>query len=382
MVIDGGERSRGTAETARGLGLARQLGGPASFLLAACALSSVGPLVPELRRDHGLSYFAIGALFYAMFFASLLTTTIGGRLARAVGEHNALRISYFAIAAGWLCLGPVPMPFLFTGASLIGAGVGLVSPLTNLREAGSIRRLNLLNASWTIGAICAAWTAHLLYGSFGLRLVAAGAFCLLAATLFEDRSHDAHKVAQQVGSSRIGRQDLLLACAMFLCVGIETGVSGWSTSWFRYGSATTRAEFTLAAFWAGSLFARFVAVAFPVICRVLPLATIAFAALTWWSRSPGGSGSYVALFMLGIALGPVFPSLISRLPVSSGQARHTALFLAPALGAMFTPFAVGALAQRYGLGHAVVLLPSIALALIVVLIFSRRGVYGINDLTY
>ena len=175
------------------------------------------------------------------------------------------------------------------------------------------------------------------------------------------------------------RTTVLGALLIFAYQGAEVAISGWVISFlidYRDGDSS-QVGYVTAGFWGGITLGRFLLVAPShkigdrISVVVLVAGTAAFQFLVWFL--PNIIGNAVAVALIGLLLGPVYPcatSVFSRLLPSHLQITSLGLIgsLGSSGGAIF-PFLTGALAQKLG----TVVLNPICIALCVVMEIAWLG---------
>ena len=315
----------------------------------------------------------------------LLTTTLGflvtsfnvGRLISRFGITKLLIASNILRAAGLLGIALAPeWPLLVASAFFFGLGSGAIDGGLNTYFAMNLpspRLMNWLHASFGLGATIGPimLTALLSMGGvwrWGYMIVAAvqvgmGVLVWARASAWQARTDiPAVEVTTTHRSSRatLSRPIVWANIAIFFCyAGIEVTAGNWSYSLFTEarGIAVAVAGFWASLYWGSFTLGRFffgiVADRFAVIptVRAMSLTAIAAALCIWWN--PVDWVSFGALIVLGFALAPVFPLLITATPLrlGSGDANNAIGFqvAAASLGIGLLPGLAGFLADRFSL---------------------------------
>ena len=278
-----------------------------------------------------------------------------------------MQVGYFAAAGGVAVLALDAWPLPVAGAALLGFGLGLTIPATNLLVAERHREsrasaLATLNLVWSLGAVScpllflaidrgvpSSW----LLGSLAVLTAVAGAAILVSLRT------EAHAPDLQQDGSRapdVGLSQLVFLGAMlFLYVGSESAIGGWlvTLSDRLGGERSVASLFIGSGFWAALLVGR---AATPLLLRswreeVLFRAALAFAAAGALLVLLAGSRSTLALGAVtaGLGLAPLFPLTVSR--ISSETAGRSArltgwVFVGSGLGGATLPW----LTERVGGG--------------------------------
>ncbi|AMX82996.1 transporter [Geobacillus subterraneus] len=88
-------------------------------------ITTVGPLVPELQRELGLSYAAAGALTTIPLLAFALLAPSAALFARRIGMERTLFYSLVVLLVGELIRPLAGSSWLFIGTALIGAAIAV-----------------------------------------------------------------------------------------------------------------------------------------------------------------------------------------------------------------------------------------------------------------
>ncbi|HEX2186857.1 MAG TPA: MFS transporter, partial [Chloroflexota bacterium] len=89
------------------------------------ALTSVAPLIGEIRAGTGVSNGVAGLLTTLPLLAFALLSPVAPRLARAIGMRRVLLLSLLALAAGILARSSGTLAALFLGTALLGAAIAV-----------------------------------------------------------------------------------------------------------------------------------------------------------------------------------------------------------------------------------------------------------------
>ncbi|HVS12380.1 MAG TPA: MFS transporter [Thermoanaerobaculia bacterium] len=364
-------------------GLALPLYG--GFLLTGVATVLLGPLIPELRERWQTSTPQLALLFVAQFVASS-----AGSVVSSFHLPRSLVVGYACLALGLAALMWSGWPLALAAMALIGLGLGMAIPATNLtvahlhpeRRGGA---LNLLNVLWGLGAA----TSPLLLALFAGRLPTQWKMLVLAAlagsvalamTLPRNRLAVAAIATPPAGLAVAtgGALDLLpFAGMLFLYVGVENAIGGWLVT---LGDRVlgTRALASLligSAFWAALLGGRAIA---PLVLRrlaepalyggslaVAAAGALILAAAGTWPAVAVGAG------LAGIGLAPLFPLTVSMLAAATAATRSRTtgwVFGLGGLGGATLPWLAGQGSAR-GMG----LVPIAGLLALAALFAAGRG---------
>ncbi len=375
----------------------------AGFALTGAATVLLGPLLPELSREWRLPASEIGSLFVVQFLSSSV-----GALLSSCRLGLSLLFGYLLVAAGLALLALADWPLALVPMAVVGLGLGLAIPATNLvvAHARPTRRgaaLSTLNLIWGVGAVaCPLLFALRPPGMSGddvlMFLAAAAGLVLLTLTwprrptfggdaaaaavstadesddsvdsfasgaptdptaprraaLADDRPRPGGALAP-TGAPALRRAGLvLIAAILFLYVGVENSVGGWLVSLAdEFQPARSAASLWIGSgFWAALLASRAVA---PLLLRrmsepALYAAGLVLAAsgLLGLLTSSSRSGAAVSAMAVGAGLAPLFPLTLSFLAdlTAATRSRNTGwIFALAGAGGAVLPWLTGRLAD-------------------------------------
>jgi fucose permease len=358
---------------------------------------------PSIRGTFGLPLDALGGLLLTFTAGYLVSSFSSGRILARIGVGTLLASSCLATAASLLgyALAPTWWVMVAFGA-LSGFGGGAIDAGLNTYVAThhGARTLNWLHASFGVGAMLGPLLMTGLLGAgFGWQwgyAIVGGAQLLLAlcfgltrgwwTTPGSARAAASTALSRPASRSRpvSGTDTLRLPLAwlgialFFLYTGLEAAAGQWAFSLFTEARAVppTTAGLWVGVYWGSLTVGR---VLFGLVVGVAPLgallracliATVVGAALLWLDLA--ALLSFLGLALIGLAIAPIFPSLIAATPARLGEA-HTAnavgfQIAAAVLGGAFVPAAIGVLAGRAGLE---VIPPSLLIVACLVLILHE-----------
>lgn len=338
-----------------------------------------------MEKDYSIGYAVVSLIFVSnavgFISAAPITSYIQGRIGRA----KLLILAEVIMALGYTMLVIPSRPFPVTVVAFLFLGLGIALNLA----PNNVFCANLANSTTTLGAF---------HGSYGIggtigpliatALVSHGSswstfyFLALGLTLLNmvvayitfRRFEKDNPPSTTLARTRSGRESdsksrlfkealknrttILASLFIFAYQGAEVSISGWVISFlisYRH-SSPEKIGYVTAGFWAGITLGRFVlshpahllgekkAVAF------LILGATAFQLLVW--LVPNVIGEAVAVSIVGLLLGPVYPcatAVFSRLLPKRLQ--MTSLATVSALGSSggaVAPFMTGLIAQKSG----------------------------------
>ena len=357
------------------------LGSVAAFVLIGAQQSLYGPAIPALRANYHISAATAGAAL-SVHFAGAMLGVLALPLSRRLRlpDHAALGISLALIAAGCFTFLISPDWLLsLAGAFVAGVGSGGIDGgvnqiFTEVYTEGSHGTLNLLHGCFGLGAIVGPVAVALL-PSYGW----AFAGCTLLALLVLPMLHGVagvravSKRSRPVQRGLFGFVGLAFITFFVLNVGLESSTGGWeATHLISIGLPPHTAASATSGFWLA-----FTAVRFAVVplCRrysariiVIAFSVLAVVAAVLTMVDPFAPAAYA---LLGVAVGPLFPTGLAWLAETRANLTSTVLGVSMGGGIAF-PWAIGLVVEEFGPAEIPkALLVLAALGLITVFIILR-----------
>jgi fucose permease len=329
---------------------------------------------PSIRATFGLPLDAVGAWLIAATVGSILSSFNGGPIASAIGVGPLLLIGSLTTALGLLGSGMAPAWWSLVLAGLLnGLGGGTIHTGLNVHFAANrgVGAMNWLHACFGIGATLGPLLmTGVLKAGFSWRwaymVTAAGMGVLsicFGLTLKRWRgSTETTAGAERQDVPSPSRLDTIRLPAVWLSlllfctyVGIESMAGQWAYSLFTEARAVPSeiASFWMSAYWGGITVGRLLLggiadrVSIISLLRLCMLCVIVGAALVWWDATD--RLGFLGLALMGLAEGPIFPSLMSGTPrrVSAGHVDNTIGFqvAAGSLGGATLPSLAGVVAE-------------------------------------
>jgi fucose permease len=337
----------------------------------------LGVAWPSMMRDFRVQNAQMGTLLLAATIGFLLTSFNTGRLIRWFDVSNLLVIGSLVRGAGLLGMAFAPQWLWLVAASFVfGLGSGAIDGGMNTYFAMRIRSARLMNwlhASFGLGATIA---PILLTALFSLGIIWRWGYALVAALqvavglavflrvsewrmrseAMEAETHASHRSTRATLARPIVWVNIAL---FFVYAGMEVTAGNWSYSLFTEarGVAPEVAGLWAGLYWGSFTVGRFffgvVANRFAVIptVRAASFTAIAAAALLWWN--PTNWVGFLGLLILGFAMAPIFPLLVTATPLRLGAADAGNAIgfqvAAASFGIGVLPGLAGALADRMSL---------------------------------
>jgi MFS transporter, FHS family, glucose/mannose:H+ symporter len=360
----------------------------AAFVPIGIVTVLLGPLLPMLSARWSLNYTQAGSLFTVQFLSSTVGVALSGFCVSRWGFRFAIKAGLLAMAVG---VAQLPYSSRVLGSACIGLyglGFGIAVPAANLlvAEVHQFHRsaaLNLLNFSWSVGAVAcpflvaAAVRAHhvpLLLAAFaGLLLLVAIGIAAMPSRIVEphaSRGNDTQSFAS-VDLSRSWRSNsvLLLASLFFLYVGVENSFGGWIASYAKslgtlpLGLALMSSSFFYSALMVGRWLASLVLKRVEEVTLARAGLLTACVGMMCLLLSRASLGVLGGASVTGLGLAAVYPITISLLSREFGDAASqmgSIMFTMANLGGAFLPWLVGYYSSRFGSVRAGMVVPLIA----------------------
>lgn len=354
----------------------------AAFVALGMPDGLLGIAWPSMRADFGVPLDALGMLLLASVSGYMTSSFLSGMLVARVGVGRLLAISCTLTGIALLGYTVVPEWWMMVLLGVVaGLGAGAVDAGLNTYAAANfeVGLVQWLHASYGIGItigpiIMTMGLSNFGSWEFGYRVVAGFQFLMALSFAFTlswwKPSHHAHSAEGErekllteykTPMAETMRQPRVwLSVAMFfLYVGAEVSLGVWVYSLLTEARGI---EPSLAGFWTGSYWATF------TIGRIVAglyakrlgidllvqggvgLALLG-ALLLWWNPFP--LANMLAVVMVGFAIAPIFPALISgtSLRVGAHFAANTIgmQMAVTGLGAALIPSLMGILADRFSL---------------------------------
>jgi fucose permease len=332
---------------------------------------SLGVAWPSLRTSLGLPESGLGLILICMATGTFCAGLVSGRLLQAQGPRRTLTSAGLvaACALSVIAISPITV-VLCVGAMLLGLGLGTIDSGVNAAAALSFdaRRINWMHGCYAVGSMVGpvAMTGIIVQSGLSWRF---GYICLSvtlasASVLFARRAGSAiitnHPDDGGGGVWNAARHPLvqLQIVLFFVYTGVEIMLGQWSYTILTESRGVPYgvAGLCTGAYWGSIAVGRFalgMAVNWFGADRLLRYSTFAIVmgALVF-AFAPGLWGA-LGLIVSGLALAPVFPTLMARAPERLGPsvALHAIGFKVSAamLGGAVFPAIGGILADAAGL---------------------------------
>ncbi|MBL8796612.1 MAG: MFS transporter [Planctomycetia bacterium] len=331
----------------------------------------IGVAWPSVRDFFELDQAALGLVLIGSGCGYFLSSFFTGRLLHGLGIGLLLTVSSGLVAAGLLGYSLTPFWFAFLGCAVLhGLGSGAIDGALNSYAAHqlSARHMNWLHACYCLGAMLGplvmtgtlasgrSWRAG--YAVLGTALWLLSALFLVTSRLWgQAGTADSH--AGNGGMRAALKLPLvwLQMAVFFLYTGLEVTVGQWTFTLFTEarGASDEAAGLWVSVYWGSIGVGR---VLFGLVVDRIgadPLlrgALLAALAGTLLLAFGPAWLPFAGLALIGLALAPVYPCLMTRTPQRLGvHAAHAVGFQVSAamLGAAALPGTAGLFGERWGL---------------------------------
>lgn len=337
-----------------------------------------GALIPYIERAYGLGYALVSLIWIANAAGFIIAAAVLDAITARLGRARTLVLGEACMIAGYIIVvSPIPFPAVVVAYVIIGFGNAVNLSLNNV-FCGNLNNstviLGLAHGSYGVGGIASPLiaTAMVSNGIYWSRffLITLGWRVLCSACAgwsfldLENKGQDLEVSPQQesklalVGRALKNKTTILGALLVFAYQGAEVSVSGWFISYlidYRDGDPA-RVGYVTAGFWGGITLGRFTIVHLAprigerLFVFILGIAAIGLQLLAW--LVPDIIGGAVAVSLLGLALGPIYPcaqTVFNRLlPAGIQVAAIGFVSSAGSSGGAVVPFLTGLLAQVRG----------------------------------
>ena len=356
----------------------------------------IGVAWPSIREHFSLRLDALGMLLIASTAGYITSSFLSGKLIAKLGVGGTLAASCFLTATGLIGYTFVPAWWMMVLLGVIlGLGAGAIDAGLNTYVASHFGEglMQWLHASFGVGVTLGPliMTAGLNFFNawqWGYRAVGTSQMILVACFLLTIpmwQNHDPHpheevqptkltdyktSITETLKQPSVWMSLLLF----FIYTGVELSFGSWTYSLL---TLSRNVPTDVAGLWSGSYWATFTLgrILAGLLTRRLgvknllaagQVMAVCGAALLWWNPFP--AASIIAVSVIGFALAPIFPGLVSLTSLRVGD-HHAANTIgmqisAAGLGAALIPGLAGVLAQNISLE----IIPAYITILLIVLI--------------
>ena len=359
----------------------------AGFFVIGVVTVLLGQILPILSTRLQLNDAQAGTFFLAQFSGSITGTLAATRIARRSGFILSTLIGLGLMVIGLPGLNFADFYLCWISIFVYGIGLGLTIPSINLLTieatppSDQTSTVNLINFAWGIGAISSRPFVALVSGDGSLVLLSVilcvSLLLLSAFFLSFHRSFppERRSLEEDSASPRIWNKPAswLFILFGFFCIGIETGLGGWLTTYSeslrRVGEDVVNAAVVFFFFMVlgrgiASIISR--RLSENLLISVCALILLTGVSLIVVSHSTAIIGAALA----GLGTSAIFPTNMVRFTRIFGpEATRSAtpLFIAGVLGGASLSWLIGVVSTQYGslrIGIVVLLVAAIAVLLL------------------
>jgi DHA1 family inner membrane transport protein len=365
----------------------------ASNFLWVLVLGLLGPSLPAIVSDLGISYAQAGLFFTLLSLGSFFGTSLGSIASDRLPRKALFAACAALLAAGLLVLGfmrsYVLLALLIFLLSLLGSPVGAVgqSIMLGMFPSKRERNLSLMTSFGAVGSLLAPVLVSLNYTArlawrWPFTEAAALAFLLFIAILaLPIPPAGPPRERQRVLAILKNRRVAGAAVMIFFSIAIDLGFSYWLAEYF---AAELHVSLGLSSSVVGIYLVGIVAGRFLiplVLKRISPerhlglSLSVALAGMLLFILVPSVPVKAALCALYGLGVGPVFPLLMARgsreFPEQPGAVTGV-LFGSMSLGGMVFPLLVGSIAAGIGIARTYWFCAVVACGLLVAALAGQR----------
>jgi fucose permease len=323
--------------------------------------------LPAWTTPLGFDVAAQARLLVVFFAGQFVFTAVAGTLVDRVGCQRVLSLGSLLMAVAFVLLARaasassalVPAILLAAGGASINAASNTLVSVTYGERRGAM--LSLMATFGASGAL----VAPLLFGggpgvdgvAVRLWVLALGALVVTALPLLVQAAHERTAGFSLVAAFSLLRQRPLVGLIALLSLefGDEAVMAGWTAAFTIAVFPGASGGVMLALYWGGLCLSRLCAPIVlsqtPKLIVVLGASTAAGLAIVAMALAPSIAALGVAVFIAGLAVGPLAPTIVSvagdRYPRQMGAAIGLLLSIAQ-IGGMVLPWLTGRATIAYG----------------------------------
>jgi MFS transporter, FHS family, glucose/mannose:H+ symporter len=327
--------------------------------------SLIGSVKLKLTEVLGIDDAKVGGLISTLMFTSIIMVLAVGPLVDAFG-HKPIVVAGFALSGASIFLigfaksykqAVLACVLLGLGGMCINAVGNTLLPKVLFDGQNAPAALNLGNAFFGAGAFVTPLIIGLLIRKLSFpATISVIALCLLLpvfvaliTTSYPELPAGGFDLGQAIGL--LGKGIILVAAlALFCYVALEASMGGWITTYLHdTGYSPASANSLLSGFWIALMVARLGSVGLIDAERgavfITVLAVVAVVGIALMIAAKGKGLSAVAVMLVGLAFGPIFPTIVgvtfSKVDASLHGSAFAIIFAVGLLGASTIPAAIG-----------------------------------------
>ena len=373
----------------------------ALVILMGLGWNLIGPSLPAMRNEFGLSLASVGIVFPLATAGFALAVIVAGYVVDSYGRRPALVGASLMLALGCLGWGLAPHWAIMAAFMLFaGAGLGCIDIITNVTvsDASSGNRvadLNHLHMFFGLSAVLSPLLIGLsLDFNWRLPMVVIGALglaCLPLALRVQLPQAASIERLSRANVLPLARNSLivLITAVLLLYIWVEVSLIGWGVTYLTvefqepYGRSTVLVSLfwgaiflgRLAIVWLARRFSAEQILQIPLMLSVAMVLAVGLAPAPWVV--------YAAVFLIGLCVAPMFPTMMAlalqRFPRRPGTVAIV-LLLGAAIGGVLPPYVIGVVAENFSFRIAMLsLLPAAIVMPFLTRAAFRRARPGTED---
>ncbi len=369
------ESSAAQASAPRPVAKHPDLAYPAMIFDGLC-ISASAVIAPLLREHYGLSYDHVGTLLALLSVGNLVSAYICGVLPRYLRIRKTALTFTLGTFLGYLMLTLFRAPAVI-GLAFLVIGLGKGSAMNNaLVAAGSgaadkTRSASFINATFSFGSLMvpAVYTAAARLPHWKAPILTFSLFGLVVWIMFRRIGLSNVRLSgsdAQDKSFLKSRHFWLSVAFLFFTQCSEISVIGWLVTYFKDTGILSGvlSEWTVTVFWLAVLIGRL------LLSFVIPAGSV-FRSLVFMSAGTciaylflltAQSGITAMVFLYGLIGSGEYPTVIAQSSRNMSNASVGIMLPVGGIGAVVTPYLVGAIAEQAGI-RAGMVCPMIAIVL-------------------
>lgn len=352
-----------------------------AFFVSGMMNTLIGTILPFMKAEYNMSYVLSGAVISAHQIGNFFALLISGFLPYLIGRKKSTVMLSLGFVIGFLLMTLTGNPlFLLLAFLLTGIGRGTMSNITNVVMSdiaeNKTASLNLLHASFAIGAFLAPFLAIFTTSVFGVHWrISLWTVVVLEVLvmIFFGRSSLSGMSTEKKKDEATGfyksKAYWLNTAILFFYLCSEASIMGWLVTYFTDSGilSPSLAQTTSSALWIfiliGRLLCAFVSTKLNKNFLLVLLGVFQIVFFMLMVSTKNYVFIYMSIFGFGLAMSGTYPTVLATMnPKFNASTIAVGTTIATAtLGAISMPIIVGAVAQKIGIAGG---LTTISIALV------------------
>ncbi|HKM06262.1 MAG TPA: MFS transporter [Sphaerochaeta sp.] len=352
-----------------------------AFFVSGMMNTLIGTILPFMKAEYNMSYVLSGAVISAHQIGNFFALLISGFLPYLIGRKKSTVMLSLGFVIGFLLMTLTGNPlFLLLAFLLTGIGRGTMSNITNVVMSdiaeNKTASLNLLHASFAIGAFLAPFLAIFTTSVFGVHWrISLWTVVVLEVLvmIFFGRSSLSGMSTEKKKDEATGfyksKAYWLNTAILFFYLCSEASIMGWLVTYFTDSGilSPSLAQTTSSALWIfiliGRLLCAFVSTKLNKNFLLVLLGVFQIVFFMLMVSTKNYVFIYMSIFGFGLAMSGTYPTVLATMnPKFNASTIAVGTTIATAtLGAISMPIIVGTVAQKIGIAGG---LTTISIALV------------------